>query len=111
MQVELVDGKAGNNCPCVTKHVPLPTVLHKHHIVPLSWGGPNTAENIIKICPNAHYNIHDLHRYYKWHNGRPPGHIRKHYSKFVEDLAQRGWDGRDPARAMAADDMHVEEEF
>ena len=31
-----------------------------HHIWPLGYHGPDTAANKIKICPNAHSDIHYL---------------------------------------------------
>ena len=36
------------------------TVFHMHHVWPREYRGPNTKDNLIKICPNAHYDIHDL---------------------------------------------------
>lgn len=80
-------------CPCVSKHVPRPTVLHNHHIVPKYLGGGNDKANLILLCPNSHDNIHSLLRQYGKFGGRPPGYIRKHYSEFVQDLAHRGWVG------------------
>lgn len=31
-----------------------------HHVWPTQYHGPNTAANKIKICPNAHSDIHHL---------------------------------------------------
>lgn len=93
MQVRLVEATGGKKCPCVGKHVPLPTVLHRHHIVPLGMGGPDIPENEIDICPNAHYNIHDLLYEYRRYKGTPPGSVRKHYSDWVQKYAKLGWDG------------------
>jgi hypothetical protein len=48
-----------NTCPCVVRHSPKPAYLQKHHIVPRSWGGPNTKENIVAICGTCHDATHD----------------------------------------------------
>jgi hypothetical protein len=47
-------------CACVADHRPSPLVLHSHHIVPLSWGGPDVAANRVTICPNCHTSTHML---------------------------------------------------
>jgi hypothetical protein len=31
-----------------------------HHVWPIGYHGPNTKANLIKICPNAHSDIHYL---------------------------------------------------
>ena len=31
-----------------------------HHVWPLGYHGPNVKSNLIKICPNAHSDIHHL---------------------------------------------------
>lgn len=31
-----------------------------HHVWPLGYHGPDTAANKIKVCPNAHSDIHHL---------------------------------------------------
>ena len=36
------------------------TCLHGHHMVPHSWGGENTKENIIILCPNHHAIAHAM---------------------------------------------------
>lgn len=94
MLTELVEATGTVTCPCVSRHVPRPVVLHNHHIIPLSYGGPNTAENKILICPTAHYNIHKLLWHYNKNDGLPPGSVRKHFSDFVQEYAARGWAGR-----------------
>jgi len=78
-------------CKCVGKHVPLPTVVHKHHILPIYLGGGNDPSNFIYLCPTTHDNVHSLLRQYAKSNGRPPGAVCKHYSAFVEVLAARAW--------------------
>jgi tetratricopeptide (TPR) repeat protein len=43
-------------CCLCPDHVAL--TLDKHHIEPISESGPNTAENLIVVCPNCHRAIH-----------------------------------------------------
>jgi hypothetical protein len=86
---------AGNKeCKCVGKHVPLPSLLHSHHIIPLYYGGETTPGNLVWLCPTTHVNVHDLIREYEKAGGRPSGEIRKHYSRFVQSLAGLAWVGR-----------------
>ncbi len=82
-----------NLCKCVGKHVPLPTVLHSHHIVPVYLGGGDESSNRVYLCPTTHDNVHSLLRQYAKYKGRPPGSVRKHYSEYVEHLAERAWAG------------------
>lgn len=81
-------------CRCVGKHVPLPTLLHSHHIVPKYLGGSNDGFNLVWLCPTTHTNVHALIREYANHGGTPPGKIRKHYSEYVQQLAAQAWAGK-----------------
>ena len=36
------------------------TTLHGHHIIPRSWGGANSEENIVLLCPNHHALAHSF---------------------------------------------------
>lgn len=36
-------------------------VLQEHHIVPKEYGGCDREENLVKVCPNCHNKLHDLH--------------------------------------------------
>ncbi len=42
------------------RHSPPAPKTQVHHIVPLSWGGPNVAENRIVLCGTTHDAIHEL---------------------------------------------------
>lgn len=33
-------------------------LLHAHHVIPLSCGGPDTIDNLIILCPNCHAIAH-----------------------------------------------------
>ena len=58
-----------------------------HHIWPLSYHGPDTAANKVKVCPNAHSDIHYLMermfrgRSYSW----------REYGPAVRHLARAGY--------------------
>lgn len=65
-------------CKCCTKHVPLP----------LSY----IVVDSIYLCPTAHANMLMLQLEYDAHNGRPPGHIRKHFSDYIQKMVQSMYD-------------------
>lgn len=37
---------------------PTPSILHAHHVVPISCGGADAVENLIVLCPNCHAVAH-----------------------------------------------------
>lgn len=37
---------------------PVASILHAHHIIPISCGGPDARENILVLCPNCHAIAH-----------------------------------------------------
>lgn len=78
-------------CVCVANHSPTPQAINRHHILPLSWGGPNTVTNLVDVCPTTHENIHRLLNAYVKVQGVPAWEIRRLYSPYVRDLAARAW--------------------
>lgn len=64
-------------CLCVGKHVPLPHRLYKI----------NTSAGVVWVCPTTYENILVLRDEYRKHHGRPPGSVRKHFSDFVQKIA------------------------
>lgn len=87
---------AGQDCECVAYHSPVPGHLVRHHIIPLSYGGPDTESNVVWLCPTAHGNVHKLLWDYEREGGLPPWEgVRWHYSAFIRDLAERAWEGKD----------------
>ena len=83
----------GRVCECVADHRPRYDELNRHHVVPLYAGGPDTAENVVWICPNAHTSVHELLRAWTRHAGEPPWALRRTFSPFIRALAERGWHG------------------
>lgn len=58
-----------------------------HHIWPQCYHGPDTPDNKIKICPNAHSDIHYLME--RMLRGKPSR--LEHYSNFVKRYAKLGY--------------------
>lgn len=76
-------------CRCVSRHVPTTHRNHWHHIVPLAWGGPDTTENQVPLCPTGHDTVHVLLQ--RWvRAGGPSPYGNNH----LEQIALRGWEGR-----------------
>lgn len=90
---------AGQHCHCVSEHRPRIDELDRHHVRPLSWGGPDVKSNIIWLCPNAHRQVHLLLSLYKKHQGAVTREMKKDFSRFTQALAQRGWDAHQQAKA------------
>lgn len=47
-------------CGCLGDHRPTSWINHRHHVVPLAWGGPNTQDNLVTLCPTGHAVVHVL---------------------------------------------------
>lgn len=77
-------------CLCVTDHNPNPRLVHRHHIIPLGWGGPDVATNTVPLCPITHENIHATLR--EWVRVGHP--TRTRLQPYVRALAMRAWEGR-----------------
>jgi hypothetical protein len=65
--------------------------LEWHHIWPKGMGGPDVAENRIRVCANGHYAAHEFIRQLILHAGTVPGETAQHFSAKVKKLAIRGW--------------------
>lgn len=95
----LLDGNDPRyNCKCVSKHVPRPLELHKHHVWPVGEGGPDVKENLVVLCPTMHSNIHRLWRLYEKYGGRPPWNILRNYSDYAVAIVEKGRTLRASAR-------------
>lgn len=53
---------AGQTCRCVAEHRPQPQELQRHHVWPLSLGGPDDDANLRWLCPTCHVTVHELLR-------------------------------------------------
>lgn len=75
------------HCDVHKTHVPRPLLFEQHHIQPAAMGGPSTADNLVWICCQGHYNTHtllaDLIR---------TGELPRLGSVTERALAQRGYD-------------------
>ena len=85
----LVSGEI--TCPCVKWHRPKIRIIDRHHVVPLSWDGPDEPDNLITICPNQHRLVHELLDLYKKRGGHVFASDLRPYPRFTQQLAKRGW--------------------
>jgi hypothetical protein len=83
-----------DKCEVHQYHSPEPKVPHRHHILPQSWGGETTTQNIVVVCPTGHYNIHHLLDEYVRAHGDPGYAVRAHYGSEERRLALAAWDNR-----------------
>lgn len=49
---------AGDQCEIHRYHWPPVLETEVHHVWPQGMGGPDVAENRVRICPQGHTNIH-----------------------------------------------------
>lgn len=63
--------------------------VESHHIWPVGMGGPNTPENRVPLCANAHYTVHEVIR--RLINGHGVVADSRRFSARVKALALRGW--------------------
>jgi hypothetical protein len=81
-------------CVCVTQHRPVPVILHGRYVWPLDKGGPDTAENLLWLCPTSAENCDEL-----WQltvraiqSGQViPWHEMRLFSAYVRGVVSRGW--------------------
>ena len=65
----------------------------RHHVTPLSRGGPNTQANLVLICCNAHSDVHyllDAIEKARGYDGVPLS-VRRSFGPGVRAIARRGW--------------------
>lgn len=86
-----INPSGDRRCPCVANHTPEPRELHRHHVWPLSKGGPDIAANLRWLCPTSHVNVHQLWRIYDACNGQVGGAILRRYNAYVRELVADGW--------------------
>lgn len=80
--------------PCANPVRHQPTYLRtvKHHIKPQMWGGPDTPENLVRVCDVCHYGAHVLlDMAVKLNRWLSPAEVPPGASRFVVALAKRGF--------------------
>ncbi len=80
--------------PCLvhgSRHIPNSHVNHRHHVWPVSLGGPDTPDNIVVVCPTGHANIHTLLNLFRVHRGEPPYTETRQFAFGERELARLGW--------------------
>jgi hypothetical protein len=81
--------KRGTDC-AVHRHwdnVP----LEDHHIFPKEFGGKTFEGNLIRVCANAHSDIHYYIALLVRFNGLVPWNIERTFGKSVRTVAQQGY--------------------
>jgi hypothetical protein len=71
-------------CQCVQKHVPLPA----------NYKQLKVKGEVVSLCPTTYENVMDLLTAFKVHATIPPGHVTKHYSKYVREICFSLWKER-----------------
>src|SRR3954453_7503773 len=82
-------GLKREGCRCVTDHRPAVVGTDFHHVVPLGWGGPDTRENVVELCPTTHRSLHDLLRWVVREQAWPPREVLYQYPRYVRQLGAR----------------------
>lgn len=90
-------------CVCVADHNPNAIQLHRHHILPLAWGGTDDPSNVVLLCPSTHANVHRLIREYANVGGVPSWTLRRRFGWYARQLADdawRAWLEQEPVHAV-----------
>lgn len=69
-------------CQCSSKHVPKPVVLFQIDI----------KGEKVHLCPTAYVNLDQYLTRWRAGDTLPPGHFRKHYSAYIQELAGKIYD-------------------
>ena len=80
----------GTNCAVHTHHSLVPIEIH--HIWPLGLGGPNTRDNRIPLCSNAHSAVHSFLTLLIKGGGKVKWTTARQYGHRVRDLALQGYE-------------------
>lgn len=65
--------------------------LHRHHVLPQEFDGPDSSDNMITVCANGHYSIHAMLDLLKKNDGVVPWIVRRRYGRKVRQFAERGY--------------------
>lgn len=86
----------GYDCYLHLSHSPAPLNAAVHHVLPKSWGGPDTLDNKVTLCPTGHENVHTVLNWFVSF-GSPeavPSYLSKHVGDSTMALALRAWNQR-----------------
>ncbi len=62
-----------------------------HHVWPTGYHGPDTRDNIVRICANAHSDVHYYLEYLLKHGGQRPANWRT-WGPNIRVLAWQGYE-------------------
>ena len=79
------------DCALHKYHSPRPDAMHRHHVLPISWGGRSESPNVIFVCPTGHENLHALLNHYVRARGKPPWDVIRRYSPKERMYAHTAW--------------------
>lgn len=65
--------------------------IERHHVWPLGYHGPNTKDNIVELCCNAHSDVHYLLERLLKTGDNVPWEEERTYGRGVRVVAQRGY--------------------
>lgn len=82
-----LDTPMGTDCAVHSHREWVP--LNVHHIWPRGLGGPDTPDNKVSLCMNAHGSVHEVIRRLIKGNGDLAD--AEHFSSRVKKLAVQGW--------------------
>lgn len=100
------------------------SMLHAHHVLPITCGGPDAAENLVLVCPNCHVLAHALGEIgpargkgiaRSWNGPASRGQLL-HELKLLRPQNSREWDeyvagGRDYTRHLENELIRAERRF
>jgi hypothetical protein len=83
-------------CELHRYHSPLPVLLVKHHVRPVSWGGiAGTNTRLAVVCPTGHWDVHSALDA-MFHAGSFEAVDHRHYGPSTWELAIEGWNSTPP---------------
>jgi hypothetical protein len=81
----------GKDCAAHTHDAVVPQ--EDHHVVPLSRGGPDRKSNLLRVCANAHSDVHYLLSAIEKARGYDgvPEAVKRSFGYGVRRIALQGW--------------------
>lgn len=78
-------------CQVHEYHAPLDHETQRHHVVPLSWEGPDVEANILMVCPGGHRNLHRLYNLWVYYRAEPSWEWSQHWGSDERAVARRAF--------------------